>query len=213
VPLVGASGKATNGCVLGSMRTYAHVSPSNEFSYSAWVEAVRAGYTFVSNGPVLRFMIDGAIPSAQSNSVAPGTPRHVSVEATSAQPFEYVKLMWNGAVIADARPFGVFPYRAVIEYEFSNEESGWLAAFCHGAVEADGEAGSQHVVALTSAISIHGAAIRDWARAEKIRAALTDLDAMLRWAAEQAHCDTPAQRARLCEVFEEARTKLAQKLS
>lgn len=64
LPLVGASGKETNGTPLGVMRTYAWLPAGQEFSYAAWIEAVRAGRTFVSNGPLLRFTIAGQGPGA-----------------------------------------------------------------------------------------------------------------------------------------------------
>ena len=53
VVLFDASGKETNGVALGAMRTYAQ--SSGEFTYTNWIEAVRAGRTYVSNGPLLNF--------------------------------------------------------------------------------------------------------------------------------------------------------------
>jgi hypothetical protein len=48
IPLVGASGKDSNRTPLGAMRTYARC----EGSYKSWVEAVKAGRTFITNGPL-----------------------------------------------------------------------------------------------------------------------------------------------------------------
>ncbi|HZZ82676.1 MAG TPA: hypothetical protein VFE62_29530, partial [Gemmataceae bacterium] len=60
VPLVGASAKESNGIALGSMRTYAQVE--GEVSLDNWIDGVRAGRTFISNGPLLRWSIDGKVP-------------------------------------------------------------------------------------------------------------------------------------------------------
>src|SRR5262249_22676015 len=51
--LVGGSGKDSNAVALGAVRTYARLAPGEAFSYAAWVEAVRAGRTFVTTGPLL----------------------------------------------------------------------------------------------------------------------------------------------------------------
>ena len=64
VPLIGASGKDSNGLPLGQMRTYAQLPRGQDFTYSNWIEAVRAGRTFVSNGPILNFMINGEVPAS-----------------------------------------------------------------------------------------------------------------------------------------------------
>lgn len=53
VPLVGGSGKESNTVPLGAMRTYAHLRDGEAFTYKSWIEAVRAGRTFVTNGPLL----------------------------------------------------------------------------------------------------------------------------------------------------------------
>src|SRR5262249_59262512 len=45
VPLVGGSGKDSNGVALGRMRTYARLRSGEEFSYKNWIETVRAGRT------------------------------------------------------------------------------------------------------------------------------------------------------------------------
>lgn len=59
--LVGGSGKESNRIRLGEWRTYAHVGQS-PFDYAAWTEAIRAGRTFVTNGPIVLF--DGRVAEA-----------------------------------------------------------------------------------------------------------------------------------------------------
>ena len=69
VPLVGASAKDSNGLVIGSMRTYAYLPRDQEFNYSNWIEALRAGRTYVSNGPLLHFTINGEVPTTLRRSM------------------------------------------------------------------------------------------------------------------------------------------------
>ena len=52
IPLLGGSGKDRNTIPLGAMRTYAQLSPREPFTFKSWIEAVRAGRTFVTNGPL-----------------------------------------------------------------------------------------------------------------------------------------------------------------
>jgi hypothetical protein len=48
IPLIGSSGKDGNRTPLGAMRTYARC----EGTHKSWVEAVKAGRTFITNGPL-----------------------------------------------------------------------------------------------------------------------------------------------------------------
>ena len=83
VPLVGGSGKESNRTALGAMRTYARSSPDKP----GWIEAVRAGRTFITNGPLLNLSVEGDTATA-------------TVE--SAVPFEKLELIGNGRLLAIA---------------------------------------------------------------------------------------------------------------
>src|SRR5262249_35678104 len=67
IPLVGASAKTCNADLLGCWRTYARLQPGEEFTYRNWIEAVRAGRIFMTNGPILSFTVDGQDPGAVIN--------------------------------------------------------------------------------------------------------------------------------------------------
>ena len=51
-PVAGSS-KASNMDALGDPRTYARLLPGEELTYKNWIEAVRAGRTFITNGPIV----------------------------------------------------------------------------------------------------------------------------------------------------------------
>jgi hypothetical protein len=63
IPLVGASGKDSNRIALGSVRTYARVEGFN------WLEAVRAGHSFVTTGPLLALEVVGRQARASVQSL------------------------------------------------------------------------------------------------------------------------------------------------
>src|SRR5439155_1121406 len=82
----GPRGKQSNGTVLGVMRTYAQVS--EEFSYKTWIEAVRAGRTFVTNGPLLFLSVNDQQPTTAGIEVHAGEVLGIRAEAQSRFPFE-----------------------------------------------------------------------------------------------------------------------------
>src|SRR6266851_4916778 len=67
LPLVGGSNKTTNEELLGGWRTYARLQPGEEFTYKNWIEAVRAGRTFATKGPLLLLTVNGQDPGAVIN--------------------------------------------------------------------------------------------------------------------------------------------------
>src|SRR5439155_8297758 len=49
--------------VLGESRVYVHTGP--EVSWDGWVDGIRRGRTFVTNGPLLSFKVNAEIPSGE----------------------------------------------------------------------------------------------------------------------------------------------------
>jgi hypothetical protein len=147
IPLAGGSGKDSNRVPLGCPRTYANVLPSPDREaggaltgapsspgtpYKAWVEAVRAGRTFVTNGPVVRLDVASRGPG---DTVDAAGPHPVRASAASLTRFDKLELVAAGAVIAAAGatnsgPGGV--WTAELEVPHAPTESGWVAARCIG---------------------------------------------------------------------------------
>ncbi len=85
VPLVGGSGKESNAVALGAVRTYAHISVDQAPSFTEWTDAVRAGRTFVTNGPLLTLTVEGQIPGAIINLT--DARKSVHFRAQRGRPF------------------------------------------------------------------------------------------------------------------------------
>lgn len=131
MPLAGGSGKRSNGQVLGQPRTYAQLAPGEAFSYKAWIEAVRAGRTFVTRGPLVRFEVEetgGPTPSARPANARTPSARcgELRLRASLWIPDESqrIELIHNGVVIGDASG------HQVCEREVVVDTAGWLAARC-----------------------------------------------------------------------------------
>ena len=58
MPAVGGTDKMQNTQVVGSVRTY--VKLEGPLTYKDWIEGIRAGRTFTTTGPMLRFSANGA---------------------------------------------------------------------------------------------------------------------------------------------------------
>lgn len=129
LPLAGGSGKDSNRVPVGAVRTYAKLD--GPFAYKDWIEAVRAGRTFVTNGPLLRLSVAGRGPGV---TVEADGLVSVRAEAVSAGPFEELEVVLGGEVAAgrDAGQDADGRWRAVVEAELDPGKSTWFAARCVG---------------------------------------------------------------------------------
>ena len=102
LPLVGGTDKMTNEVPVGIYRTYVRMPADEPFSYDAWTQGIRAGRTYLSAGPILRFEVDGA-GIGDTISMAPdGGTVEVVASAESAAPFESLQVVVGGRVAAEA---------------------------------------------------------------------------------------------------------------
>jgi hypothetical protein len=206
VPLVGGSGKDSNGSAVGGMRTYARLPPGEGLTYRGWIEAVRAGRTFATNGPLLNFTVNGQDPGAVLDLPA-GSVVRVRAEARSAVSFDRLEVLHNGVVITSTAATGS-PATAAVEAEVSAGSGGWLAARCQGQQQLFHRPANQRVFAHTSPVYVR--VDGKPAPADAAVAALTGhLDRMLEWVLRAAHCDTEQQRQHLAGIFQTAREALA----
>ena len=131
VPLVASSGKGSNDAALGAIAATARLLQGEGLTYKGWIEAVRAGRTFITNGPLLSLNIQGSGPG--DILARPDERGIISVraEAKSVVPFERFELLSNSGICASA-PASGDRSAAVLEVEVPIESSGWLAARCHG---------------------------------------------------------------------------------
>jgi len=137
VPLVGGSGKDNNRVALGAMRTYAQVHEGETSVNARWIEAVRAGRTFVTNGPILTFSASGHEPGTTLDFPTDEGPINVLATARSPVKFEKLELIADGRVIASASPFQTHGlYEAKLSLPHGPNGGGWLAARCWGAMGA-----------------------------------------------------------------------------
>lgn len=121
IPPSAGSGFGKRSSPLGYNRVYALISRPD---WDLWWRALREGNTMVTNGPLLRATINGMPPGHLFSSGEP-IELDVNLVLTSADPVEYVEIIFNGASL----------YRAALD-EFARQggripvltinDSGWL---------------------------------------------------------------------------------------
>jgi len=103
VAAVGGTDKMSAGMPVGGVRTYAKLDPNLGFSFESWGEAVRAGRTFTTSGPLIDLMVDGHPIGAEIRMSSDGGEVEVCARATSVWPIHALEIVVNGKVVADTR--------------------------------------------------------------------------------------------------------------
>ncbi len=93
--------------------------------YRGWLEALKAGRTFVSNGPLLSFTLDGHDAGDELRFPAGVHPVTARVSLRSSVPVERLEIVANGVVVAPI-PLSADSMRADASVPLPITRSGWL---------------------------------------------------------------------------------------
>jgi hypothetical protein len=113
----------------GGDRVYAHVN--GPLTYGGWIDALRAGRSFVTSGPMLEFTVNGEEPGATLKLGEKPTVRVKGV-ARSQFPLTKAEVVHNGRVIATAT-LSDEKLTATIDKEIVIDGPGWIAYRANGA--------------------------------------------------------------------------------
>ena len=204
IPLAGGSGKDSNAIALGAVRTYARLADGQPFGYAAWIDAMKAGRTFVTNGPLLSLTADGSGPGSVLRIPPEGRRIPVRIEARGTAAFDRVELLLNGSIVASREASGN-RQSALLEVELAPTENAWLAARCWGR---DRLPDGQCVYAHTSPIYLQAEGPPMAPASAMAEPLVAVLDRTLDWVEKQARCETEHQRAHLIEVLRAGRARL-----
>lgn len=110
----------------GTVRTYANLG-EQDLSVDAWLDAVEAGHTFATNGPLLMVQVDGKIPGEEIN-LSGDEPVELAVEGelASIAPLHRLEILLNGKIVKkiDLQKYEM-PYH--FSLPITVEENGWIA--------------------------------------------------------------------------------------
>jgi TolB protein len=111
---------------VGATRVYAHTG--QRLNWPAYVEALREGRSFVTNGPFLDFRLDGAGPG---HIVAAGDTASWTLELATATSVDTVDILVNGRVV-ESLPGIATPGQRAYSGEIALPAGGWVAARARG---------------------------------------------------------------------------------
>ena len=124
IPITAGTDKMMNTQVLGSVRTYVRVDGS--LTYQGWIDGIRAGRTFTTTGPMMKFSVDGAA-IGDTISASPGQIVSVHVEVSSRIPMERIEIILAGEIVATKEnPSGARDLSFTVEVLVDG--STWIAA-------------------------------------------------------------------------------------
>jgi len=126
VPAVGGTDKMSAGMPVGGVRTYAYIG-DDDLTHISWSDAVRAGRTYTTSGPLMDFTVEGLRPGDELSLPESGGSVHVTATATCAMPINKLEIVFNGKVIAQASS-AEGSKLLVIDEAIDLPGSGWIAA-------------------------------------------------------------------------------------
>jgi len=130
VAAVGGTDKMHAGTAVGTVRTYARIPDGREFDYDAWKEAVRAGQTFVTYGPLMELNADGNPPGTRMTMTRSGGTVDVAWQVASVTvPMSRVELVVNGEI---RESIAAGKWQAEGHWRVKVERSSWLALLVRG---------------------------------------------------------------------------------
>ena len=117
----------------GADRVY--VKFDGPLDYGKWIDGLRAGRSFVTNGPMLEFSLGN---HQLGDTINLDRPKEMiaSVKAESHFPMSRVEVIYNGKVVATV-PLNDAKQKASTEIPIKIERSGWLALRAAGPKQSD----------------------------------------------------------------------------
>lgn len=131
VAVAGGTDKMGAYCALGWLRTYAQLNRDRPFTYDAWAEAVRAGRTISTTGPLMDLRVEGKCIGDTIRLPRTGGTLNVEAVAESFWPLGKLELVHNGKVVAGENAAGGAK-KLSVKTNVAALTSGWIAARCSG---------------------------------------------------------------------------------
>ena len=152
--------------LVGSMRTYVDTG-ARGLDMHAWLQGMRAGRAFVTNGPLVELTVNGMGPGETVELPAGGGEVAVQGQVRSIVPLEKVTLYFNGEPVEDAPLAGERRSSDVREI-LTVTRSGWYHLRAEGARDERFPLDTGYPLAFTNPvwITVGGQPVRDRSSAE-----------------------------------------------
>ena len=117
--------------LVGSQRTYVFTG-GRGLDMHAWLDGMRAGRAFVTNGPLVELTVNGALPGETVTLPAGGGSVSLQARVRSIVPLQKVTLYFNGQAVEDI-PLGADRRGADFSKTLQVAASGWYHLRAEGA--------------------------------------------------------------------------------
>ena len=202
LPIVAGTDKMSSEVPIGAVRAYVHLLAEGELSFAAWADAVRAGRTFVTSGPIIELRVDGHEPGDVIRLDAP-IRLAVDVRVRAAQPLiGTVEIVVNGRVVASGEAAAeAGATELTLNERITFEAGSWVVA----------RSRSRHVIqsAFTTSMAAHTSPVYVEVRDRPLEPATEDVAAVEQvmlgartWVAELAAVAAPTERERMVGVLD-----------
>lgn len=122
----------------GQVRAYVYVE--DEFSYQRWIDGLRAGRSFVTDGPMLDFKVNEQLPGS---TLSLKEPRELTVDAhvSSQYPLQQFEIVANGEVV-HTQLLDKTATEFTFQVDVPAKQTGWLAIRVRGIAPPDQPTGT-----------------------------------------------------------------------
>ena len=190
----------TDWFVCSNNRVY--VQTGGDFSYAAWIEGMKAGRTYITNGPSLDLTVDGQPIGAAVPTGAGGL--EVEVKAASHYPFDLIEVVHDGRVVHRAA-WEEGRREAEVRCAVPAVSDGWVAARLWGnARDSFGHA----IYAHTSPVYLEGGPAPE-GRGGAAAYYVNSMDDSLKWIDDVGRYNNDEQREEVRDLFRRARQVFA----
>jgi len=142
---VGGTDKMGAFTAVGEMRTYAKLD--GPLTYQSWMDAMKAGRTFTTNGALIDMRVEGRYPGDQMDINGSATVNIEWKAASATMPVTKVELVMNGDTIDGASFDGLLGEKSGV-FTVNVKESAWLALRVRGRYQGHEEVITAHTSAV-----------------------------------------------------------------
>jgi hypothetical protein len=176
-----------------------YVQTGEEFTYDSWLEGLRGGRSFITNGPALHLRVNGRGSGTELN-LEPGSRAQVSVSWKSHYPLSTVELIQDGEVAAYKKlPEGSLSGQFEADLPVTGDS--WIAGRCGSAAR---DSFFHAIYAHTSPVYIRTGTASP-ARRESAEFFKREIDKSLEWIRIKGRFTKDEQREEMEHLFQEAR--------
>lgn len=181
-------------------RDRVYVKLNGPLSYEKWIEGLKAGRSFVTNGPILEFTAEN---TELGDTLALETERSVRMRGTAQSqfPMDKVEVVFNGKVIGDGK-LASDRLSAKIDFQVTLTRGGWLSLRASGPPHRDHPQGTLDAHTSPIYVTVAGKGAASKADAEYFIAWLERLTTAIRTRYRIPDLET---RSQVQQQFEAAR--------